>query len=198
MRPIPLAPLRPTDEAGPDPDEGPEGEGRQQPRRRPGRLRRAARYFGSPFGAWAGSGAIRSSAWFIGESLKEVRAASRRDPRFRLFPDGEFDLEATTFLYGISHSEMERRLARRRRHSAYMAYVCAVLAVGSCAGWIGRVFGSPADAGTVMLTLNAIGFGVICVLGAFYQALINFQLRSRRAVGWKEYLMTERGFWPIP
>lgn len=198
MRPIPLAPLQPAEKAAADLASRGDDDEERRPRRRLGRLRRAARYVGSPLGSWAGAGAIRSSASFIGESFKEVRVASRRDPRFRLFPNGEFDLEATAFLFGVSVADLERRLAARRRQSAYMAYIGLALAVASCVGWLCHAFGSPGYGGMFMLTLDALGFAAICVLAAFYQALVNFQLRARCAVGWKAYLMTDRGFWPTP
>ena len=194
MAPIPLAPLQPIKGDNEDPKRA----GTSSRGRRAGRLVRAVRYVSSLLGTWAGARTIRNSASFIGDTVRDVRVATRRDPRFRLFPTGEFDLEATAFLFEISVSDLRRRLAARRRQTAFMAYICFALTVASSATWIGGVFSAPTDGGSVSLTSNAIGFGVICFLGAFYQSLVNFQLRVGRAAKWKEFLLADRGFWPTP
>ena len=195
MRPIPLPPLRPKREKETGRFE-PKGEGR---RRRAGFVVRVGRYLGSPWSSWFGVGAIRSSASFIGERLDEIRAASRRDPRFRLGDDGGFDLEATAFLLGVRVWELEKHLASRRRQTAWVAYASAALALVFVTWWVLRAFEAPsAGLGAALFTLNVLGFALICALTAFYHALVNFQLRSRRAASWKEYLMTDRGFWPLP
>ena len=194
MPPIPLAPLQPIKSG----DQDPERAGRSSRSRRAGRLVRAARYLSSPLGTWAGIRSIRNSASWIGDTVKDVRVATRRDPRFRLFPTGEFDFEATAFLFEISVADLKHRLAARQRQTAFMAYTCFALSVASSVTWIGGIFAAPTDGGSVLLTANAIGFGVICFLGAFYQSLVNFQLRAGRAAKWKEFLLTDRGFWPIP
>ncbi len=161
MPPIPLAPLQPSGGDGPNPDR--EGEGGRPKRRLFHRVARAARYVASPFGVWAGTRSIRSSASFIGETVRDVRVATRRDPRFRLFPNGDFDLEATAFLFGISVPVLKRRLAARRRMTALTAYLCLALSIlclalsiASTTIWIGHLFGSPAEAGSLMLIANAM------------------------------------------
>lgn len=191
MAPIPLPPLRPSRRSG---DDG-GGEG-SPPGRRRGRVSRAVRWIGSPWGVWAGQNTIRNSASFIEATIAETRTPSGRDARFRTFDDGEFDLEATAFSYGISVAELERRFAVRRRQSAVTAYLCVGLALLSVGFWIEQVLaGSPA-AGMTLLTLNALGFACVSILAAFYQGLVNFQVRAQRTVGWKEFLMTDHAFWP--
>lgn len=194
MPPIPLAPLQPID----DDDQEPKRAGTSSRSRRGGRLVRAARYMSSPLGIWAGARSIRQSAALIGDTVRDVRVATRRDPRFRLFPTGEFDLEATAFFFGISVPDLKRRLAARQRQTAFMAYTCFALAAFSSATWIGGLFGLLSYTGSVLLTANAIFFGVVCFLGAFYHSLVNFQLRVGRAAKWKEFLLADSGFWPIP
>lgn len=186
MAPIPLAPLRPSKPG--DRDQRKDG------KRRPGRIRRSMKYVVSPFGAWVGAGAIRSSAEMVGAAVREARAAAKRDPRFMTFPDGRFDYEATAFLFGISVHELQCRLSARRRQTAYLAYGCLAAALVSFGLWISRAFG--ATPVSTMYTLNAFSFGAICMLAAFYQALVNFQLRSARAASWREFLLTEQDFWP--
>jgi hypothetical protein len=50
----------------------------------------------------------------------------------------------------------------------------------------------------VAQTADILPFCVLLALLAFYQALINFQIRVGRTAGWREYLMTDSGFWPHP
>ena len=195
MAPIPLAPLKLHRKSNRSPEREEEFD---HPKRRAGRIVRAVRYVYSPFGMWAGTRSIGGSATSIAETVRDVRAAGRRDARFRLFPGGEFDLETTAHLFSISLAELERRLTARRRQTAWTSYLCFVLAIGSCLTWIGQVFGGSSEPASNLLIVNSMLFGVVCLLGAFYQALVNFQLRANRAVGWKEFLVADRGFWPAP
>lgn len=188
MPPIPLPPLWPPERPG-----QPATEAGQ---RRPGRFRRSLGYVVSPLSTWSGVRAIRGSAASVGEAITEVRTATRRDPRFRTFPDGQFDLEATAFLLGSSVKELKRRLAARRRQSAFLAYGSFALAMASFGFWLVQAFGeTPAS---IMFMLNAFGFGLVCLLTAFYQALVNYQIRSGRTETWRDFILTDHGFWPTP
>lgn len=195
MAPIPLAPLKLQRKSSRSPDREEECD---RSERRAGLVIRTIRYVYAPFGAWTGTRSIRGSAASIGETIRDVRVASRRDARFRLFPSGEFDLETTASLFSIPLAELERRLTARRRQTAWTSYLCFVLAIGSCLTWIGQVFGGFSEPASNLLIVNSMLFGGVCVLWAFYQALVNFQLRAKRAVGWKEFLVADRGFWPVP
>jgi len=64
-----------------------------------------------------------------------------------------------------------------------LAWVCVALRVVS-------------DGGRVALLLQFLPFCALFYLMSFYQALLNFQIRTGRAAGWREYLSTEEGFLP--
>jgi hypothetical protein len=48
----------------------------------------------------------------------------------------------------------------------------------------------------VLLAFDFLPLCLLFVLLAFYQALVNFQIRVGRTAGWREFLTTENGFWP--
>jgi hypothetical protein len=47
-----------------------------------------------------------------------------------------------------------------------------------------------------MMVWEFLPFLSLFLLVAFYNALLNFQIRVRRSAGWREFLSTEEGFFP--
>jgi hypothetical protein len=110
--------------------------------------------------------------------------------------DGCFDLEATAFLYGMSVFELDRWLRVRRRQTARIAYATFALACIFLAAWVRQALWSPWTPGRIALALEFLPFCVLFFLLAFYNALLNFQIRTGRAASWREYLTTSESFWP--
>jgi hypothetical protein len=158
-------------------------------------IRGAGRLAATPF-LWIGPQRIVRSASLIGELAGAIRTGSRRDPRFKTEEDGEFDQAATAFSYGMSVMELEVRLARRRRQTARIAYVTFALALLFLVAWIWRALSSPWTVTRIGSALEFLPFCVLFFLLAFYNALLNFQIRIRRAASWREYLTTDQPFWP--
>ena len=48
----------------------------------------------------------------------------------------------------------------------------------------------------MVLSVEFLPFCVLFFLVAFYNALLNFQIRTRRQATWREYLLTSESFWP--
>jgi hypothetical protein len=46
------------------------------------------------------------------------------------------------------------------------------------------------------MALEFLPFCALFYLLAFYNALLNFQMRIGRAASWREYLATSEPFWP--
>jgi hypothetical protein len=107
-----------------------------------------------------------------------------------------FDMQATAFSYGVSVHQLEAMLAARRRQTALIAY--AALAFGGLfvVGWIWHALSSPWTATRITSALYFLPFCAVFFLMAFYNALLNFQIRSGRLASWREYLATPAGFWP--
>ena len=103
------------------------------------------------------------------------------------------DLGAGT---GISTEELERRLAVRRRQTALLSYVLFLMACAFVLAWARVALRTVSGGGRVVLLLQFLPFCVLFYLMSFYQALINFQIRTGRTANWREYLTTEDGFLP--
>ncbi|MEO8715009.1 MAG: hypothetical protein ABI369_08345 [Acetobacteraceae bacterium] len=147
---------------------------------------------------WLGTRSIREGANLIADLASRVRVRSRRDQRFRTEEQGAFDLRATAFSYGITVPELERRLSARRRNTALIAYALGVLGLVFFGAWLLQIFAAKNTGRRMLLTIEFQPFCVLFALLAFYQALINFQIRAGRTASWREYLTTNSGFWPRP
>jgi hypothetical protein len=148
-----------------------------------GKAFRGIYWLGSTPVQWLGTKNIREGATLIADLASRVRGWPRRDRRFRTEKQGDFDLRATAFSYGITVAELERRLSRRRRLVFFVAWLLQVLAADGA----GR---------RLLLAVDFLPFCLLFMLLAFYQALVNFQIRMERTASWRDYLMTDCGFWP--
>ena len=180
-------------------DRRPETEAAPKPKR--GIFRstyRGAKWLAASPVQWIGLKSIRQGASFIGDLADKARAKSVRDPRFKIGDGGVFDMRATAFSLGLTVPQLERRLAGRRRQTAMMAYLLGALALIAFVAWFLKVVGTPMAAGRLVLAIDFLPLCVLFLLLAFYQALVNFQVRIGRTAGWQEYVSTNQGFWPRP
>jgi hypothetical protein len=145
---------------------------------------------------WVGLRGISLGASFIRHLSVTLRSASRRDRRFRTSEDRGLDLEAAALLHGISVFELDRRLRMRRRQTARVAYATFALGCIFSVVWVCEALSSPWTAGRVFLALEFLPFCVLFFLLTFYNALLNFQIRTGRSASWREYLATRKPFWP--
>jgi hypothetical protein len=139
---------------------------------------------------------ISRAAALLGRLYRTTRGSEPRDSRFKTNPDRMFDVAATAFAYGISEQEVERRLSARRRQTATLAYVMFGLACFFVLAWVHLALRTASGGGRAALLLQFLPFCALFYLMSFYQALLNFQIRAGRTVGWHEYLVTEDGFLP--
>ena len=74
----------------------------------------------------------------------------------------------------------------------------ATFALGSIflTAWICEALVSPWTAMRVVLALEFLPFCALFFLLAFYNALLNSQIRVGHSAGWREYLSTDKSFWP--
>jgi hypothetical protein len=145
---------------------------------------------------WFGLRGISRGASFIGDLTATLRASAQRDPRIRASEDGGYDPEATAFLHGISLFELQRRLKVRQRQTARIAYATFALGCIFLTAWICEALVSPWTAMRVVLALEFLPFCALFFLLSFYNALLNFQIRVGRTAGWRQYLSTDKPFWP--
>ena len=145
---------------------------------------------------WMGLRGISRGASFVRDLSITLRPASQRDRRSRTSEDGGFDPQATAFLQGISVFELERRVNMRRRQTARIAYATFALGCIFSTAWVCEALSLSWTAGRVFLAPEFLPFCVLFFLLAFYNALLNFQIRIGRAASWREYLATSGRFWP--
>lgn len=151
---------------------------------------------------WAGVGSIRRGASLIGEFARAARVSHSPGPgsadRDRVFvnEDSTIDLRATAFSQGLTEEGLRVRLEAKRRQTARIAYATFALACICLLGWLRAALATPLAFSRVMVTLDFLPFCGLFLLMAFYNGLLNFQIRSGRRASWREYLMTEQGFLP--
>jgi hypothetical protein len=145
---------------------------------------------------WFGHKSVRRGASFIGELIDRIRTPAQRDLSFKTAERGAFDLQATAWSLGLTVAELRKRLDGRQRQTALAAYIMAALGVVFFTAWLLKVLHTPTASGRMLLAFDFLPLCLLFVLLAFYQALVNFQIRVGRAASWREYLTTEDGFWP--
>ncbi len=145
---------------------------------------------------WLGTRRIVRSASFIGALWSLLRSGPRRDSRLKTEPDRGFDRQATAFSCGISMEELAARFDARRRQTARLAYATFAMAWLFLLAWIWQALLSPWTAARVSSMVYFLPFCALFFLVAFYNALLNYQIRTGRLATWREYLTTPDRFWP--
>lgn len=150
----------------------------------------------TPIG-WAGTKSIWRGTSLIGDLSRTIRA-KQTSARERVFVDDDrrLDLQATASSSGMSVPQLQERLAARRRQTALIAYAMFSLAWLFLIAWIRSALASPFTISRVMLALDFLPFCALFFLIAFYNALVNFQIRTGRRASWREYLASDERFLP--
>jgi hypothetical protein len=132
----------------------------------------------------------------IGDLVPASRSDASAKEQVFVDEDRTFDLRATAFSRGMTESALLHRLDDRRRQTARIAYGTFTLACLFLIGWLHAALHSPLALSRIMLALDFLPFCALFFLIAFYNALINFQIRSGRRATWREYLLADCGFLP--
>lgn len=173
--------------------------GRVEPAGRRSGVRKLVRGIGWLFGGprdWAAVGSIKRGISLIGDLARNAP----HEPSFRgrafVREDRTLDFEATAFSHGISVAALRARLEVRRRETARLAYAMFGLGVLCLGLWLHAALKAPLASARLVLAVDFLPFCALFFLCAFYQALLNYQIRSGRRVGWRAYLMAEDGVLP--
>ncbi len=145
---------------------------------------------------WFSTSAVSRGGLAIKGLSAAARSRAARDRRFKTADRDVFDLEATAFSYGVSVATLEARLAARRRQTALLAYALFGIACVFLLGWLRSALSAPLTGGRLLAAIEFLPFCGLFFLMAFYNALINFQIRIGRTVSWREYLTTDEAFLP--
>ena len=141
---------------------------------------------------WAGMKSISRAASLIGGLAGAIRTRPLRDSRFKVGDAGSFDLMAT----GMTAPQLEAWLVTRRKELALIAYAMFALAGLFFLAWVRAALSTRWTISRMVLSVEFLPFCVLFFLVAFYNALLNFQIRTRRQATWREYLLTSESFWP--
>jgi len=179
---------------------GQEGQSEEErPRRRRGVFRRLIGGIGwllSGPADWAGVKSIGRGAATIRGFAKLARSSDPRDARYRTREAGGFDLQATAFLQGVTVAQLEARLEARCRQTAWAAYASWALGCAFTLILLRTLLSLPWTPLRLVPVVCFVPFCLLLFLVGFYQALLNFQLRTGRPATWREYLRSGEGFWP--
>jgi hypothetical protein len=145
---------------------------------------------------WFGRKSVGSGAGMVSRLWSQTRQGSQRDSRFKVCEGGEFDFTATACSYGITVEALEKRLEQRQRMTMLVSYGALAIALFSVMFWIHSAIAEPYTFRRVLTAVEFLPFIGLCTLLAFYNALLNFQIRSRRSASWRAFLSTEEGFFP--
>ncbi len=138
---------------------------------------------------------VAEGAQTIGRLAGVIRSGPQPDPRIRVEADHALDVPAIAFLAGVSETEIGRQLANRRRQSAIATYCYLIGGAGFFVAWVYEAMLQPGYA-SLACVLGLVGFCTVFCLAAFYNALVNWQVRTQRLGTAREFLATEDSWWP--
>ena len=167
----------------------------------PGKPKRGALWRGVRFvmaapAACFGAKQIRENAAYINDLAQAIRTGPGADMGVRLHGDRTLDVLSMAWNAQVPIAEVERQLANRRRQTArstlcYLAGAVLFLVVG--------FYHAAAALPASPSLLYVVGMGAICscfFLLAFYNALVNWQIRTRRLGTAREFLHADESWWP--
>jgi hypothetical protein len=166
-----------------------------QPERRKRGFWRGLKFLlGGPFSTF-GTEHIARNAAVIGSLAERLKQGPRTDGRVHVDDDRRLDLAAMARRAGVSVAAIEIQLANRRRQTARAVLCYLAGGVGFPAFWFLEAISTPsftrlAYVGGLLLICTAF------FLSAFYNALVNWQIRTLRLGTAREFLCTDESWWP--
>ena len=148
----------------------------------------------APFGALGTEDIVRN-AETISKLGAQIRRAPGPDTRIRTDDDRNLDVVAMAAGAGVNIAEILRLLGNRRRQTAHAVLYYLAGGFGFLGLWLFEAARLPVYARAAYV----VGLLAICAaffLSAFYNALINWQIRTLRLGSVREFLATEESWWP--
>jgi hypothetical protein len=149
---------------------------------------------GAPIQA-LGTEHIVRSAGLICDLANQIKVGPGPKARMRVDDSRNLDLAAMAIGAGVSLAEIHRLLANRRRQTTRAVFCYITGGAGFLALWLIEAVATPA----YMSVAYVVGLLAICTaffLSAFYNALINWQIRTLRLGTAREFLRAEESWWP--
>jgi hypothetical protein len=150
--------------------------------------------FGGPINAFNAAN-IAEGASTIEDLAMRIRRGPGADPRVRVRDDRTLDLQAMALKAGVSIADIEVLLWNKRRQTKRAVFCYAFGAISFFGLWLWEALSTPTYArlSYVIVLLTICG---LFVLSAFYNTLLNWQIRTLRLGTWREFLSAEESWWP--
>jgi len=149
---------------------------------------------GGPIAAFGAKG-VAEGARIIGTLAGTIKAGQQPDSRVRVDDERFLDLQATAFLAGTSPAGLEQMLANRRSQSSLATKYYLLGGVCFLLFWFYEALVMPIYA-SLPYVLGLIALCSVFFLSAFHNALINWQIRTRRLGTAREFLNARETWWP--
>lgn len=139
---------------------------------------------------------IASNANTIRGLIGAIRSGPQRDPHVRLAPDRTLDVTAMAWAAEVSPAEIERQLENRKRQTTQATFLY-LLGAGLflALSFYHAIVTLPALP-TLSYFLTMISICCCFCSMAFYNALVNWQIRTRRLGSAREFLNAGETWWP--
>ena len=139
---------------------------------------------------------IAHNASTIKTLVGDIRKGREPDPRVRVADDRTLDVAAMAWGAQVSPAEIERQLENRKRQTVRATF-CYLLGAGL---FLALAFYHAIALLPVFPTLSYVltMTAICCCFSsmAFYNALVNWQIRTRRLGSAREFLNAEETWWP--
>lgn len=148
--------------------------------------------FESPFRA-IGADSIRDG-WRLIWSLSGTIRGSRGDEPLKVMEI--IDPEYLARRSGLPVHMVEAELRRRQRQTARSFTIFGLGALGLLSWWLVAALRSPIEYTSITYAMMLLLLCSALFLGALYNALLNWQLRTRRIGSMQDFLRQRHGWWP--
>ena len=164
------------------------------PRRRHGLWRALGFLVGGPIATF-GVGNVVEGARTIESLAGRIKAESNRPSSVRLDDAGFFDLPETAARTNTDVHYLQVLLRCRRTQTARATKTYLLGGCGFLAFWLyaGLITSSGVSTAYILALISLAG---LFFVGAFYNALVNWQVRTNRLGSFQEFLATSETWWP--
>lgn len=161
-----------------------------------GRVRRKLRFwFGSPNAA-AGIPQIRQNWRAIREMFALIMEGPPTERRLRVGADRHLDVYEMADAMGTTVTAIELQLLARRRQTRLAVYSYSAAGTVLWLAWLYEALTSPSAYARLLTVVGLVAVTSCFALGAFYNALVNWQIRTGRLGSAREFLSTTDSWWP--
>ena len=151
--------------------------------------------FGDPRQA-AGVPQIKRNWQAIRQLAVLIAQGPQPDPRVRVSVDRKLDVIEMAIAAGVTADTVEYRLEVRLKQTRQAVFCYMGAATLLWVGWFYEALTAPRAYAHPLAAIGLVAVTSCFALGAFYNALVNWQIRTRRLGTAREFLATTESWWP--